>query len=82
MTQATIKKLVTDTVAAAVAQDHATRGNTNGAGGSGGNTRGNAGGQGGTLPAHECTYSSFMKCNPTSFYGNEGAVELCHWFKK
>ncbi|GKF65897.1 putative reverse transcriptase domain-containing protein, partial [Tanacetum coccineum] len=23
-----------------------------------------------------------MKCNPTSFHGSEGAVELCRWFKK
>ncbi|GJY04042.1 putative reverse transcriptase domain-containing protein [Tanacetum coccineum] len=82
MTQATIKKLVSDRVAAALAQDRATRGNTNGAGGPGGNTGGNAGGQGGAPPARECTYSSFMKCNPTSFHGNEGAVELCRWFEK
>ncbi|GKD40483.1 putative reverse transcriptase domain-containing protein [Tanacetum coccineum] len=82
MTQAAIEKLISDRVAATLAQDHAIRGNTNGAGGSGGNTRGNAGGQGGAPPARECTYSSFMKCNPTSFYGNEGAIELCSWFKK
>ncbi|GJT77474.1 putative reverse transcriptase domain-containing protein [Tanacetum coccineum] len=58
------------------------RGNTNGAGGPGGNIGGNARGQGGAPPARECTYSSFMKCNPTSFHGNEGAVELCRWFEK
>ncbi|GJS91347.1 hypothetical protein Tco_0773983 [Tanacetum coccineum] len=51
----------------------AIRGNTNGAGGSGGNTGINAQGQGGAPPARECTYSSFMKCNPTSFHGNEGS---------
>ncbi|GJU42841.1 putative reverse transcriptase domain-containing protein [Tanacetum coccineum] len=82
MTQAAIEKLVSDRVAAALAQDRATRGNTNGAGGPGGNTGGNVGGQGGAPPARECTYSSFMKCNPTSFHGNEGAVELCRWFEK
>ncbi|GJV49331.1 hypothetical protein Tco_1439543 [Tanacetum coccineum] len=82
MTQAAIEKLVSDRVAAALAQDRATRGNTNGAGGSGGNTGGNAGGQGGAPPARECTNSSFMKCNPTSFHRNEGAVELCRWFEK
>ncbi|GJV78861.1 putative reverse transcriptase domain-containing protein [Tanacetum coccineum] len=37
MTQAAIEKLVSDRVAAALAQDRATRGNTNGAGGPGGN---------------------------------------------
>ncbi|GJW14882.1 putative reverse transcriptase domain-containing protein [Tanacetum coccineum] len=82
MTQAAIEKLVSDRVAAALAQDRATRGNTNGAGGPGGNIGGNAGGQGRAPPARECTYSSFMKCNPTSFHGNEGAVELCRWFEK
>ncbi|GJW79653.1 hypothetical protein Tco_0143628 [Tanacetum coccineum] len=45
MTQAAIEKLVSDRVAAALAQDRATRGNTNGAGRPGGNIRGNAGGQ-------------------------------------
>ncbi|GJY62660.1 hypothetical protein Tco_0464120 [Tanacetum coccineum] len=60
----------------------AIRGNTNGAGGSGGNIGGNAQGQGGAPPACKCTYSSFIKCNPTSFYGNEGAVELSRWFEK
>ncbi|GJY81883.1 hypothetical protein Tco_0494634 [Tanacetum coccineum] len=77
-----MEKLVSDRVVAALAQDRATRGNTNGAGGFGGNTGGNAGGQGGAPPARECTYSSFMKCNPTSFHGNEGAVELCRRFEK
>ncbi|GJR67335.1 hypothetical protein Tco_0013400 [Tanacetum coccineum] len=60
------------------------RGNTNGVARQtqAGNTGGNAGGQGGAPPARECTYSSFMKCNPTSFRGNEGTVELCRWFEK
>nr|GFA41409.1 hypothetical protein [Tanacetum cinerariifolium] len=53
MTQAAIKKLISDRVAAAIAQDHATRGNTSGASRSGGNTNGNAGGQGGAPPARE-----------------------------
>ncbi|GKD45112.1 putative reverse transcriptase domain-containing protein [Tanacetum coccineum] len=26
--------------------------------------------------------SGFMKCGPTQFHGNEGAVELCRWFEK
>ncbi|GJV04965.1 putative reverse transcriptase domain-containing protein [Tanacetum coccineum] len=82
MTQVAIEKLVSDRVVAALAQDRATRGNTNGAGEPGGNIGGNAGGQGGAPLARECTYSSFMKCNPTSFHGNEGAVELCRWFEK
>ncbi|GJZ36005.1 putative reverse transcriptase domain-containing protein [Tanacetum coccineum] len=82
MAQAAIEKLVSDWVAAALAHDRAIRGNTNGAGGPGGNIGGNAAGQGGAPPSRECTYSSFMKCNPTSFHENEGAVELCRWFEK
>ncbi|GKA04996.1 putative reverse transcriptase domain-containing protein [Tanacetum coccineum] len=82
MTQSTIEKLVSNRVAATLAQDRATRGNINRAGGPGGNIGGNAGGQGGAPPASECTHSNFMKCNPTSFYGNEGTVELSRWFEK
>ncbi|GJT66588.1 putative reverse transcriptase domain-containing protein [Tanacetum coccineum] len=74
--------LVSDRVAAALAQDRPTRENTNGVGGPGGNIRGNAQGQGGAPPARECTYSSFIKCNPTSFHSNEGVVELSRWFEK
>nr|GEW08605.1 putative reverse transcriptase domain-containing protein [Tanacetum cinerariifolium] len=33
-------------------------------------------------PVHECTFLSFRKCNPTSFHGKEGAIELCWWFEK
>ncbi|GJW15690.1 putative reverse transcriptase domain-containing protein [Tanacetum coccineum] len=65
-----------------IASGCATRGNKNGAGEPGGNIGGNAGGQGGAPLARECTYSSFMKCNPTNFHGNEGAVELSRWFEK
>ncbi|GJW98253.1 hypothetical protein Tco_0180061 [Tanacetum coccineum] len=83
MTQAAIEKLVSDRVAyAALAQDRATRGNTNGAGGPEVIPGKMLGGQVGAPPARECTYSSFMKCNPTSFHGNESVVELCRWFEK
>ncbi|GKG22536.1 hypothetical protein Tco_0387839, partial [Tanacetum coccineum] len=27
-----------------------------------------------------CTYMTFMKCNPHTFKGTEGAVGLCQWF--
>ncbi|GKF03353.1 hypothetical protein Tco_0030276, partial [Tanacetum coccineum] len=33
-------------------------------------------GQGGAPAVQECTFSGFMKCNPTVFHGHEGAVEL------
>ncbi|GKF26742.1 hypothetical protein Tco_0082636, partial [Tanacetum coccineum] len=64
--------------AEAIARYCATRGNTRG---SSGNTGGN-GDQGGAPPVRECTYTGFVKCNPTTFCGNKGAVELCHWFKR
>nr|GEV40512.1 putative reverse transcriptase domain-containing protein [Tanacetum cinerariifolium] len=40
------------------------------------------GGQDKAPPVYECTFSSFMKCNPTPFHGKEGAIELCRWFEK
>nr|GEX86012.1 putative reverse transcriptase domain-containing protein [Tanacetum cinerariifolium] len=30
----------------------------------------------------ECTFAGFMKCNPTTFHGTEGAIELLRWFEK
>ncbi|GJS68966.1 putative reverse transcriptase domain-containing protein [Tanacetum coccineum] len=63
------------------AADHVTRGNTSGAGGFGGKTSGSEG-QGGAPPAGECTFTGFMKCNPTTFHRNKGAMELCRRFKK
>ncbi|GKB66259.1 hypothetical protein Tco_0927671 [Tanacetum coccineum] len=30
----------------------------------------------------ECTFTGFMKCNPTVFRGVEGAVKLQRWFEK
>nr|GEU75874.1 hypothetical protein [Tanacetum cinerariifolium] len=32
--------------------------------------------------ARECSFASFMKCDPTQFYGTEGAVRLVCWFEK
>nr|GFA35487.1 hypothetical protein [Tanacetum cinerariifolium] len=50
-------------------------------GGEGSNTN-VIGGQDKVPPIRECTFSSFMKCNPTPFHGKEGAIELCRWFEK
>ncbi|GKA45289.1 putative reverse transcriptase domain-containing protein [Tanacetum coccineum] len=50
-------------------------------GGQGSNAN-EAGGQGGEPTVRECTFSGFMKCNPTVFHGHEGAVELSRWFEK
>nr|GEU80084.1 putative reverse transcriptase domain-containing protein [Tanacetum cinerariifolium] len=40
------------------------------------------GGQDRTPPVRECTFWSFMKCNPTPFHCEEGAIKLCRWFEK
>ncbi|GKB58232.1 hypothetical protein Tco_0914418 [Tanacetum coccineum] len=73
-TQAAIEKLIVD----AITRDRATRDNPSRAGGSGGNNED----QGGAPPVRECTYAGFIKCNPITFWGVEGVVELCHWFEK
>ncbi|GJW95463.1 hypothetical protein Tco_0175135 [Tanacetum coccineum] len=77
MFAAAIERLVTDKVAKAIAVDCTTRVNAGGAGRSGG-----VGCQVRAPTVCECTFTRFMKCNPTVFYGIEGAVELCQWFKK
>ncbi|GJZ00094.1 putative reverse transcriptase domain-containing protein [Tanacetum coccineum] len=43
---------------------------------------GPARGQDAAPAARECTFAVFMKCNPITFHGTEGAVELRRWFKK
>ncbi|GJT35400.1 hypothetical protein Tco_0925819 [Tanacetum coccineum] len=34
------------------------------------------------MPARECTYQDFLKCQPFNFNGTEGVVGLTHWFEK
>ncbi|GJX79696.1 hypothetical protein Tco_0327845 [Tanacetum coccineum] len=78
MSQAMIEKLIGDKVAEAIAANRATRGDAGGAGG----PAGRAGGPARAPAVRECTFAGFMKCNPVTFHGKEGAVELCRWFKK
>ncbi|GKE57402.1 hypothetical protein Tco_1496587, partial [Tanacetum coccineum] len=33
-------------------------------------------------PAHVCSYTNFMKCQPLNFKGTEGVVSLSQWLKK
>ncbi|GKB02345.1 hypothetical protein Tco_0830434 [Tanacetum coccineum] len=73
LTQAAIKRMITQSVNEALTADQARRVNASDTGGSG---------QGGARAAHECTFAGFMKCNPTIFHGTEGAVELRRWFEK
>ncbi|GJZ44003.1 putative reverse transcriptase domain-containing protein [Tanacetum coccineum] len=89
MSKAAIEKLIADKVAEALAADRAAREN---AGGPAGGTGGLAGGMGGpaegvggpaaTPVVRECTFVGFMKYNPTTFSGVEGAIKMSRWFKR
>nr|GEU37621.1 reverse transcriptase domain-containing protein [Tanacetum cinerariifolium] len=50
------------------------------------NSNGNGGGNGynfgGFMPARECTYQDFLKCQSHSFNGTKGVVGLTRWFEK
>ncbi|GJX88858.1 reverse transcriptase domain-containing protein [Tanacetum coccineum] len=74
MTQAAIKKLVADSVAAALEAQAATMENTD-------NTNRNTG-QRETPVARKCSYKEFMNCQPFNFKGTEGAVGLICWFER
>ncbi|GJS29074.1 hypothetical protein Tco_0489694 [Tanacetum coccineum] len=74
ITQATIRKLVADSVAAALEAQAATMANTD-------NTNRNTG-QSGTPVARKCSYKEFMSCQPFNFKGIEGAVGLIRWFEQ
>ncbi|GJU15394.1 hypothetical protein Tco_1143360 [Tanacetum coccineum] len=71
MTQAAIRKLVADSVSAALEAQAANMANTD-------NT---------TRPreapvARQCSYKEFMSCQPFNFKGSEGAVGLIRWFER
>ncbi|GJW95555.1 hypothetical protein Tco_0175227 [Tanacetum coccineum] len=74
MSQAAIRKLVVDSVFAALEAQAATMANTNNA------TRNI--GPGETPVARKCSYKEFMSCQPFNFKGMEGAVGLIHWFER
>ncbi|GJW20246.1 putative reverse transcriptase domain-containing protein [Tanacetum coccineum] len=63
-------------------------GSRNGGNRNGGNGNGNRNGGGndynfgGFVPARECTYQDFLKCQPLSFNVTEGVVRLTRWFEK
>ncbi|GJR40899.1 putative reverse transcriptase domain-containing protein [Tanacetum coccineum] len=89
MSQASIEKLVADKLAEALAADRTTRENAEGP--AGGTRRpasesgGPAGGVGGPAVApitREWTFAGFMKCNPSTFTGDEGVVGITRWFEK
>ncbi|GJY88263.1 hypothetical protein Tco_0502891 [Tanacetum coccineum] len=78
LTQAAIRRMIKESVDAAIAAERARKANAkNNASGSG-----QARGQVTTPAVRECTFVGFMKCNPDNFRGTEGAVELRRWFDK
>ncbi|GJT66066.1 hypothetical protein Tco_1017546 [Tanacetum coccineum] len=74
MTQAVIKKLVADSVAASLEAQAATMASTN-------NPNGNTGPTG-TPVARKGNYKEFISCQPFYFNGMEGAVGLIRWFER
>ncbi|GJX36051.1 reverse transcriptase domain-containing protein [Tanacetum coccineum] len=78
LTQAVIRRMIKESVDAAIAAERARHANA------GNDARGSGPvrGQDAAPAVRECTFAGFMKCNPTAFHGTEGAVELQRWFKK
>ncbi|GJS29335.1 hypothetical protein Tco_0489955 [Tanacetum coccineum] len=74
MSQAAIRKLVADIVAAALEAQAATMANTD-------NTNKNTGERKAPI-ARKCSYKEFMSCQPFNFKGIEGAVGLIRWFER
>ncbi|GJT42235.1 putative reverse transcriptase domain-containing protein [Tanacetum coccineum] len=78
MTQAVIRRMIKESVDAAIAAERAMQANVrNDASGSG-----LVRGQDTAHVVRECTFYGFMKCNLAMFHGVEGAVELRRWFEK
>ncbi|GJS51521.1 putative reverse transcriptase domain-containing protein [Tanacetum coccineum] len=78
ITQAAIRRMIKESVDAAIAAERARQANVRNDASGSGPVRGQD-----TAPTvHECTFAGFMKCNPTDFHGTEGAVELLRWLKK
>ncbi|GJV21270.1 putative reverse transcriptase domain-containing protein [Tanacetum coccineum] len=78
MTQAAIRRMIKESVDAAIAAERARQANVRNDASGSGPVRGRD-----TAPAvRECTFAGFMKCNPAAFRGVEGDVELRRWFEK
>ncbi|GKC96908.1 putative reverse transcriptase domain-containing protein [Tanacetum coccineum] len=74
MTQAAIRKLVADSVAAALEAQAANMANAD-------NTNRNPEPREAPV-ARKCSYKEFMSCQPFNFKGTEGAVGLIRWFER
>ncbi|GJW83795.1 putative reverse transcriptase domain-containing protein [Tanacetum coccineum] len=78
LTQAAIRRMIKESVDAAIAAERARNVNAGNDARGSGPVRGQD-----VAPAvHECTFAGFMKCNPTAFHGTERAVELRRRFEK
>ncbi|GJU95169.1 hypothetical protein Tco_1319925 [Tanacetum coccineum] len=74
MTQAAIKKLVADSVSAALGAQAATMANND-------NTNRNTREREAPV-ARKCSYKEFTSCQPINFKGSEGVVGLIRWFER
>ncbi|GJZ32331.1 reverse transcriptase domain-containing protein [Tanacetum coccineum] len=74
MTLAAIRKLVADSVTAALEAQAVTMANAD-------NTNRNTGDREAPV-ARKCSYKEFMSCQPFNFKGTEGAVGLIRWFER
>ncbi|GJX12894.1 hypothetical protein Tco_0204652 [Tanacetum coccineum] len=74
ITQTAIRKLVADSVTAALEAQAKTMANAD-------NTNRNIGEREASV-ARKCSYKEFMSCQPFNFKGSEGAVGLIHWFER
>ncbi|GKF35256.1 hypothetical protein Tco_0108456, partial [Tanacetum coccineum] len=74
MTQAAIRKLVIDSVTAALEAQAATIANAD-------NTNRNTGEREAPV-ASKCSYKEFMSCQPINFKGTKRAVGLIRWFER
>ncbi|GJY36942.1 reverse transcriptase domain-containing protein [Tanacetum coccineum] len=74
MTQAAIRKLVADSVTAALEAQATTMANAD-------NTNRNTREREAPV-ARKCSYKEFMSCQPINFKGSEGAVGLICWFER
>ncbi|GKF12962.1 hypothetical protein Tco_0050888 [Tanacetum coccineum] len=74
MTQAAIRKLVADSVTAALEAQATTMENAD-------NTNRNTGEREATI-ARKCSYKEFMSCQPINFKGLEGAIGHIRWFER
>ncbi|GJZ24807.1 putative reverse transcriptase domain-containing protein [Tanacetum coccineum] len=78
LTQATIRRMIKESVDAAIATKQARNANAENAGGS----RKVRGRDAAAPTIRECTFTGFMKCNPAVFCGTKGAIKLRRWFER